>query len=220
MRDPTRQEVLDSIFQGIRKAQEDYKKAFMSHICSSYAPEYLMTVNIFQSILRLKDSCGYTYGLSLEEPVRNLAEALRGKRVGSPQGARVNGRCDLSLRDVNDKPRAVIEVKKNAWDYWEDLGRLKYLVKQGLEFGIFASCWFEQVKDNNFKEAEDKLEEEIQFLHEYILDDVGKSGGNLSIERVLSTVENLLLLGETANQNTEWKWCPVCFEISHKENQR
>lgn len=220
MRDPNRQEVLDSIIQGISKAQEDYKKAFMSHICSSYAPEYLMTVYIFRAILELKDKCDYTYGLSLEEPVHDLARSL-GIRGRYPKNARVYGYCDLSLRDVNnDKPRAMIEVKKCAWDYAEDLGRLEYFVEQGLEFGVFASCWFEEVKGNNCEEAEDRLQKEIRCIHEHIRKDIGRPGCNLVIERAISTVESLLLEGDTPDQNEKWKWCPVCFVICHKGNQQ
>ena len=135
----------------------------MSHISSIYAPEYLMTVNIFQSILRPKNECGCTYGLSLEEPICNLVEEL-GIRGRPANYARLDGNCDLSLKDIEDKPRAVIEVKKNPWDFREDVQRLAYLVKHGLKFGVFASCWSVEVGNNNHKEVEDKLEEEIQFL--------------------------------------------------------
>jgi hypothetical protein len=158
MREPTRSEVINAINQGIRKAQEDYKKAYMSHISSSYAPEYLVTVHIFQSILELKEKCNCTYGLSLEEPVYDIARSL-GARPRYPQKARVSGYCDLLLRDINEKPRAVIEAKKYAWDYWYDLSRLSYLVEKGLEFGVLASCWFEKIEDNNKEDVKARLKE-------------------------------------------------------------
>ncbi|MBA7666007.1 hypothetical protein ES703_74082 [subsurface metagenome] len=218
MRDPARLEVINSIIQGIRKAQEDYKKAYMSHICSSYAPEYLMTVYIFQSILELKEECNCTYGLSLEEPVKELATSL-GARPRYPKDARVYGYCDLLLRDINDKPRAAIEVKKYAWDYPEDLGRLAYLVEKGLEFGVFASCWFEEVKDNNHKEAEDRLKEEIQCIHEHIRKHIRRRYNKLLIERELGNIERLVLEGETLDQKEESRWCPVCFVVYRKEDQ-
>jgi len=161
MREPMRQEVLASIIQGIKHAQDDYKKAYMSHIKSNYAPEYLMTVYIFQSILELKDECGCTYGLSVEESVYDLVKELKTMRGLEtrgryPESARVYGKCDLSLRDNDSKPRVAIEVKEDAWDHGEDLKRLSTLVELGLEFGVFASYWFEEVKDNNPKEAEDR----------------------------------------------------------------
>lgn len=219
MGDPTRSEVINSVSQGIRKAQEDYKEAYMSDICSSYAPEYLMTVYIFQSILELKRKCNCTYGISLEEPVYELAKSL-GARPRYPEGARVYGYCDLLLRAINDdKPRAVIEVKKYAWDYWGDLERLAYLVEKGLEFGVFASCWFEEVKDNNRKEAEDRLKEEIQCIHEHIRNDISKRYSRLFIEREPGNIERLVLEGETLGQKEELMWCPVCFVVYRKEDQ-
>lgn len=222
MRDPTRLEVINSIIQGIRKTQEDYKKAYMSDICSSYAPEYLMTVYIFQSILELKEKCNCTYGLSLEESVYELATSL-GVRPPYPKDARVYGYCDLSLRDINNKPRAAIEVKKYAWGYPEDLGRLAYLVEKGLEFGVFASCWFEEVEDNNHKEAEDRLKEEIQCIHEHIHEhikkDVRRRYSRLLIERELGNIERLVLEGEALGQKEESMWCPVCFVVYRKEDQ-
>lgn len=220
MREPTRSEVINAVNQGIRKAQEGYKKAYMSHISSSYAPEYLMTVYIFQSILELKEKCNCTYGLRLEEPVYELARSL-GARPRYSQEARVYGHCDLSLRDIKDikeKPRAVIEVKKYAWDYPQDLPRLSYLVEKGLEFGVFASCWFEKIEDNNQKDAEDRLKEEIQCIHEHIKEYVRRRYDRLTAERQLGNIERLVLEGETLSQKEEWMWRPVCFVICPKQN--
>jgi hypothetical protein len=124
----------------------------------------------------------------------------------------------LVLWDSNDKPRVAIEVKKDAWNYYEDLIRLNRLLKRGLEFSVFASCWFEEVKDNNFKEAEDKLEEEIEFLRKYILDDNGKLGVNPSIELVHSNIDHLTIQGERSEDNEELVWRPVIFKIYSKEN--
>lgn len=217
MRDPTRPEVINSVNQGVRNAQEDYKKAYMSHICSSYAPEYLMTVYIFQSILELKEKCGCTYGLSLEEPVYELAKSL-GARPRYPKDARIYGYCDLLLRDINDKPRAALEVKKYAWDYPADLGRLAYLVEKGLEFGVFVSCWFEEVIDNNHKEVEERLKEEMQCIRDHIKEDIRGRHNELLVQAELGNIERLVLEGETSGQE-EYRWCPVCFMIYHKKSQ-
>ena len=212
MREPTLSEVINAVNQGIRKAQEDYKKGYMSHISSSYAPEYLMTVYIFQSILELKEKCNCTYGLSLEEPVYELARSL-GARPRYSQEARVYGHCDLLLRDIKEKPRAVIEIKKYAWDYPQDLPRLSYLVEKGLEFGVFASCWSEEIKDSNQKDAENRLKEEIQCIYEHIKQDVRRRCNRLVVERELGDIERLVLEGEKLSQKEEWMWCPVCFVI-------
>jgi hypothetical protein len=211
MREPTQSEIINSVNQGIIKAQEDYREAYMSNISSGYAPEYLMTVYIFQSILELKRKCNYPYGLSLEEPVYEVARAL-GVRGRFPRDARVSGYCDLLLRDIHDKPRVVIEIKKDAWDYWHDLARLAYLVSRGLEFGIFASCWFEEVKDNNRREAEDRVREEIQCIEEHISDDIRRRYSRVFMKTKFGDTERLVLEGEVA-RHEEFVWCPVCFVV-------
>jgi hypothetical protein len=218
MRDPNRPEIINSINQGIRKAQEDYRKSYMSDICSGYAPEYLMTVYIFQSLLELKQKCNYTYGLSLEEPVYDLARSLRA-RPRYPKDARIYGHCDLSLRDIHDRPKVVIEVKKYAWDYWDDVRRLAYLVKKGLEFGIFVSCWFEEAEGNNGKEAKEKLKEEIQCIYEHISNDVRRRYSGILIEKKLGAIKRLVLKGEKSGQKEESMWCPICFVVYREEDR-
>lgn len=216
MRDPNRSEIINSISQGIRKAQEDYRKAYMSDICSGYAPEHLMTVYIFQSLLELKRKCNHAYGLSLEEPVYNLTRSL-GVRPRYARDARVYGHCDLLLRDIHDKPRVAIEVKKCAWNYWDDVRRLAYLVEKGLEFGIFVSCWFEKTEHDNSKGAEDKLKEEIQCIYDHISADAKRRHSGILVERKLGAIRRLVLEGETSKQKEESMWCPVCFVVYRKE---
>lgn len=218
MRDPNRPEIINSINQGIKKAQEDYKKAYMSDLCSEYAPEYLMTVYIFKSLLELKQKCNYTYGLSLEEPVHGLARSL-GVRPRYPRDVRVYGYCDLLLRDIHGKPIVAIEVKKYAWDYWDDVRRLAYLVENGLKFGIFVSCWFETAEGNNSKEAEDRLKEEIQCIYEHISDDVKRRYSRILIEKKVGAIKRLVLEGETPGRKEESMWCPVCFVVCRKEDR-
>ena len=218
MRQPIREEVIDAIIKGINKSQADYEVAYYSDISSPYAPEYLMTVYIFQSILELKVKYDWPYTLSLEEPVRSLVKSLGAH--GRPQNRlRVRGKCDLSLRDDNDRARAVavIEVKKDAWKYEKDLGRITCLVEQGLEFGIFASCRFEEVKDGNAKEAKDRLKSEIQCIYEHMQRAIKELGYNLYVERVLGTITDWPSEGKPPDPGGKWKWCPVCFVICDKK---
>jgi hypothetical protein len=218
MRDPKRSEVISAVNDGIRKAQENYARAYMSHISSTYAPEYLTTVYIFQSILELKEKCNCTYGLSLEQPVYEVVRSLgvRGRYAGE---ARVYGDCDLLVKNIKDKPMAVVEVKKYAWDYPQDLPRLSYLVGKGLEFGIFASCWYEEIKGNDRNYAERRLNEEVQCIYEHIKEDVMRRYNGLIVERELGRVDTLVLEGETSSQKEEWRWCPVCFVIRRKRRR-
>jgi len=212
MRDPKLSEVVSAVNEGIRNAQEDYARAYMSHISSSYAPEYLMTVYIFQSILKLKEKCDCAYGVSLEQPVYEVVRSL-GVRGRYAEEARVYGHCDLLIKNIEDKPMAVIEVKKYAWDYPQDLRRLLYLVDKGLEVGIFASCWYEEVKGNDPKDAEYRLNEEVQCIYEHIKEDVMRRYDGLIVGKELGRVDTLRLEGETSSQKKEWRWCPICFII-------
>jgi len=218
MRNPKRSEVISAVNGGIRKAQENYARAYMSHISSFYAPEYLMTVYIFQSILKLREECSCTYGLALEQPVYEVVRSLnvRGRYA---EEARVYGDCDLLVKNTEDEPMAVIEVKKYAWNYPQDLPRLSYLVGKGLKFGIFASCWYEKVERNDGTDAEHRLHEEVQCIYKHINEYVMWRYDGLIVEREPGRVDTLVLEGKTSSQKKEWRWCPVCFVIRHKRRR-
>lgn len=214
MSNPSQQELLEAIDKGIRNAQRDYKKAYESDIGSNYAPEYLITVYIFQSIL---ETVG-RYGLSLEEPVLNLACLLRKASTTSHHSCgryaddlRVYGKCDLSLKKKDDKPMTVIEVKQDPWDYYSDIKRLASLVKMGLPFGIFASCHFVKVIDDNSDEADIQLEEEAKCILEEIKSDF-KRRYELDITKHLGFKNTLKLDGDSDYS----RWCSFCFVITAK----
>jgi hypothetical protein len=198
MSDPTPQEILKAIDKGIRNAQIDYLKAYQSDIQSRYAPECLMTVYIFQSILELVGG----YGLALEVPVYDIECSSYGKFHGrKPGAARSSGKCDLALQDSKGKFRVIIEVKKNAWKYDEDMKRLISLLKLDIELSVFVACLF--------KKNEEELTEEIQCLIDSIRSDYVKSGVTFSIELVPSITEPLCLEGD----NEKWVWCPVIIKL-------
>ena len=210
--EPTAEEMLDAIDQGIRNAQKDYLKAYMSDVASSYAPEYLTTVYVFQSILELIEKYGYTYGLALEHRF-----------------------CELFPRKWHRLESHEQRSKGNyAWDYHKDLKRLIFLLGLGLKFGVFASCLFEQVKDRNVEKAKADLEETIQSLEREIKADLeetiqslereikadyGKPSEKLSIKLVPYHINDkpLQFLGENSPEDDEyWVWCPVIFKIFKK----
>jgi len=207
MRDPDLPEVLKAIDMGIRNAQNDYKKSYQSDVCSSFAPEYLMTVYIFQSILELKERCGCTYGLSLEESVYKMRKTLAINGRPSKQTPPC-GKCDLSLIDLTEQPLVVIEVKKNPYDYEKDIKRLSYLVNNNLKYGVFASLLFEPVNINP-NELADRLESETENLRKKIENYVRALGYDLNVAKNLGLIEDFKL----ANDPEEYKWCPVCFVI-------
>jgi len=157
MNKSTKQKILEAIDKGIITAQDDYFKAFQSDISSNYVHEYFMTVYIFQSLLGLIND----QSLALERPFRGLFPE---KWEGLKPNEQLLGSClcDLVLWDSGDKPIVAIEVKKNAWDYYEDLiRRLSFLLNLGLEFSVFASCLYKEVNDNNLNEAKDDLKADM-----------------------------------------------------------
>ena len=213
MRNPSQQEVLDSIEKGVRKAQTDYKKASESLLC--WGPEYLITTNIFQSLLGLPgiDNC-----LCLEEKAREVEEYCRNRRPGrKPTVVDGRSRCDLVLWHVNkDEPRAVIEVKRWAKDCSNDLKRLTRLVGQELEFSVAASCLFGKVQ-NSEKDAEDKLREDVNNLLRRMEQEIRESDLGVRLAPKLPRINGVRIhvYGETSSEE-DWVWCPVCFVIYHK----
>lgn len=205
MRKTSSREVLKAIDQGIRNAQMDYLTSYESYISSTFAPEYLITVYIYQSLLKLIQG----YGLGLEVSVHELEELSHKKlSVNDAQRLRKNGYCDLLLRNLNDTPRVVIEVKKTAWEYYGDFERLKGLLSLGLEFSVFATCLF--------KETKDELKDELLCLQKEIEEYNEKSGDNHLIELEPSEISHLQLKGAKPDEDEERYWRPVVFKISNK----
>jgi hypothetical protein len=216
MQSPSQQEVIDSVQQGIRKAQRNYKKASESLLC--WGPEYLITTNIFQSLLRLPrmDNC-----LCLEEQARELEKYCRNRRSGrKPRVVDGRTRCDLVLWHVSkDEPIAVIEVKRWAKDCSNDLKRLVRLVSQGLKFAVAASCLFEEVRNISKRDAESKLRELLSNLCRRMGQEISESGVGIRFAPKSPRVNMLSIQDEMGNRQ-KWVWCPVCFVIYHKKNQR
>jgi len=226
MRDPTRQRVLGSIDEGIRKAQKDYKEAAWTPLC--HGPEYLITVSIFYSLLNLteKDS------LTLEDKPKELLKYLkekpqRGRPRSVPPGMRLNGRADICLWHIGEnRPRAIIEVKRCAEDWInnkKDIDRVAGLLcgkeYRKFEFGILASCIHRVVKNNNGNELERKIHDKLGHVLQVIeekLDDYGQLG--VKLER--SSIKPLNLKCENAGDSENWIWQPVVFKIYHKRNRR
>jgi len=218
MRNPTRPEVVEAIFQGVKNVQYDYKRAYESHISNSeYSPEYLMNVYIFKSILEIKEKIGCPYGIAIEQPIRKIVEALPKIRGSYSKQIRKGGKCDLVLWDVNceKKPISVIEVKENAWKFSSDVKRLARLIQRNLEYGILTSCKFEKFEGDGLVEAEKNLNEELRCIYKYIKKDVKRIGDNLEVKIELDTLEVMQLEGD----EEKWVWCPVCYVIYDKNNQ-
>ena len=213
MSEPTQQEVINAINQGIINAQTDYNKANNSDIISEYCPEYYLTVYIFQSLLKLKKEYEQEFWLSVEESAFTMKNGL--KIPGRPFHLISSGRkCDVALKDSNDCPLVVIEVKKNPFEYQENIERLSYLASRGLKYGVFASCLFLEVENTNFEGAKDKLEGITEDISSHIKNLTKEWKYDLLVEKHAGEIQDFL------EESKIYKWCPVCYVICDKTNRR
>jgi hypothetical protein len=125
----------------------------------------------------------------------------------------------LVLWDSKGRLRTAVEVKKDGWNCYEDLVRLTRLLNRGLEFSVIASCRFEDVKGNNVKAAEDRLEIEIQAMKKGISDDNEMSGLDATIELVESNIVPLTIKGKRPEDDEKSVWRPIIFKICREENR-
>jgi len=222
MRDPTEHKILGAIDKGIRNAQKDYKDEAWTALCQG--PEYLITVSIFYALLDLtkEDS------LTLENRIDDLLEYLKGKpRRGRPPSVpRRRGRADICLwHKGEDRPRAIIEVKRCAEDWRKDtkdtdIDRIAKLLRYNkFEFGILASCIHKVVKDHNRNKLKRQINDELEGLRQYI---EKKLDSQLSVKLVPSSFDALSLKDEyPGGEGTDnWIWRPVVFKIYRKRNRQ
>jgi hypothetical protein len=225
MRDPTKQQVLDAIDRGIRKAQDDYKDAAWSPL--SEGPEYLLTVDIFHSLLSLtkKDS------LTLENRPIELLEWLKKRpRPGRPQSVpRGTGRIDICLwHKGENRPRVPIEVKRCVGDWTKyardtDIDRIaKLLLAETVhkfEFGILASCIHHVARGTNRNQLEQEINADLKSLRQAIEE---KLDARLAIKLEPSDFEPLPLKDKywEDEHSRNWTWRPVVFRIYHKRARK
>jgi len=224
-RDPTECQVLKAIDEGIRNAQEDYKNAAWTPL--RQGPEYLITVSIFYSLLDLtkKDS------LTLENRPNDLLEYLKWKpRRGRPRSVpRRSGHVDICLwHKGEDRPRAIIEVKRRAENWIKDtkdtdIDRIANLLCDNsawkFKFGILASCIHKVVKDHNKNKLKRQINDNLEGLRQDIEE---KLNGQLSVKLVPSSFKSLPLKDEyqEGEDVDNWIWRPVVFKIYRKRNRQ
>jgi len=216
---PKRQEVLESVVKGIRRAQKDYKKASESLLCGG--PEYLITVNIFQSLLRIE---ALENSIVLEMKASEVSEVkIRGPKL---QNSRVGNlcRCDIVLWSGINKRRAIIEVKRYAQDCLKDLRRVLELLRgtPSMYYAVLTGCVQKEVKNGNVLETKREIVKELGTL----LKDIrkrAKHNGYLEVKLIPENVTMKINRLETEGDNEEikdWVWRPVCFVILNKKNKR
>lgn len=156
--------VIDAILNGIEDAEKAYEQ-WSGGASLAFTAEHLINAFIAKSIMQVsgakfitvEDSCKYA-----------IEKACIGRKGKIAKATRANGRIDLLLWWAKDKPRAVIEVKNNVYNYKgqcaADIDRIARLLLIGaensLQFGIFA--FYSSVDDGKVKTATEKLEHRYQ----------------------------------------------------------
>ena len=153
------QQIEEAVVQGIECAQKKYLNWALLTLSS--APEYFITMNVAEQIMAL-DGAKY---LTLEYNAKyTLEDAGAMKRGRLPKDLRADGRVDIVLWYGKDEPRAIIEIKKFAYDSKQnekDFLRIKKMlqynpINSSLQFGIFA--YYDEAEDGIRKTAHQTLE--------------------------------------------------------------
>jgi hypothetical protein len=220
MQKPRQQKILNLIVKGIRNAQDIYTEGSKSLIC--WGHEYLITTNIFQSLLSLRTLAD---SLSLEEKVSDIEKYKRDRRGRKPACVCGRSRCDLVIwHTTKDAPRAIIEVKRWAEDCFTDIDdRLTYLTDKvkDLKFSVAASCLFEKV--DNGGNADDRLRKKVKQVYQKVQDSHSLRKRNLGVrmEPPSPQIETITIrVDDKAESKEDWVWCPICFVIYRKKNRR
>jgi len=199
--------VISRIQKAIVAAQDDYKMSAEDLLCN--APEYLLTVYIYQDIISLR-SRKY---LTLEEKPKTIYDLLEIKKRGKkPKELRYHGRCDLVLWYSSGDPRAVIEVKRNHGNYLADIKRLSTLLKAdlGLEFSVFACCIQRKRNKRGDNYTRRSIESSIEVMRQKVQNEVGKE---IAVEIANHSIKKLDLGLEWEESERIRLWRPICFVL-------
>ena len=202
MSQPSQNQIIDAIEQGMKKAQRDSIK--YSNRFAFQAPEYLSSVYVYQRLGKLYSQDW----LSFETKSKDV-DALRILRPPGrkPNAVKGNGRCDLVLWNTRtNRPRAVVEFKKRTANASNDLKRLSFLVGEGgLDFAISASFGYERVAARGTKQLP------IREQTNNVVSDLKKTRPRVSATPMLPPSISQRIDPEGNGKVQQWMWCPVCI---------
>ena len=211
----TKDKALELVDKAIRKSMKDYDKA--SGVPVWEGPEYLMTVNIFQSIFIFSEKANC---LTLEIGSNNIREHMdpNKRKWRKPKSdERINGRCDICLWHPNtNTPRAIIEVKKKAQYSIKDLERVAGLVEDGLDFGVLCGCiWQEYPDGSKRKSIKKELEDSINDLYDKIEKSVScHKKVKLTSKGRKPDIKKVYFDDYEPKKERKYLWTPFCCWIS------
>ena len=203
-------QIIYAIQEGAKEAQKNYNDASSSLLFA--APEYFMTVHIFQSIFKvtLPDS------LTLEHGIRDLLKTNppRGRKIKELSGG---AKLDIILWYPNTgKVRGFIEVKKHASDCEEDIRRICYMLKNDGRFGVSISGIYQQYSSTgspNRQDAENTLISKLGQIEINVRHIINNHPG-YTLELLHDEIAEIPLEPEN---DKSWIWRPVCFVVEPKE---
>jgi hypothetical protein len=167
-------QITKAILDGFNNAEKAYREWSGGWTLGSSA-EHVVYVFIAEAICKIPGS----KILKIEQSCKDVVEAACGSRRGKlAESVRIKGHIDIVLSWANDKPRAIIEIKNNVYNYEgqckPDIERIKALLNMRdttLSFGIFA---FYSSETNGRETAKEKLEKRFNSIKSRINDDYGK----------------------------------------------
>jgi hypothetical protein len=205
MNEPSPTLVTSSIVEGIKNAQNEISTASKGLLC--WAPEYLMTVNIFQSLSRIK---ALQNNLVLETGLNDGGVKSPGRKLKNSRTGQLC-RCDMVVWS-DDRRRAVIEVKRHAWKCQQDVARILQLFKEfpDINYGVLAACVHKELKNTDELMLRNKIVNDLEIISQNIRQKVK------NVEIFPRNVKKQIypVYAEDGNgEGRTYLWRPVCFVI-------
>ncbi|MDD4859055.1 MAG: hypothetical protein PHR56_02495 [Dehalococcoidales bacterium] len=168
--------IIEAILSGIEDAQKQYKK-WSGGEWLAYTAEHVITGFVAKRIweipgpkyLEIEPKCGETIKQSCVKRRGGLAQALR-----------PDGHVDMCLWWAKSDPRAIIEIKHNAYSYVvqcdKDIQRIDSSLKRNttLSFGIFAFYSSADDSKNGKIKAKVRLNKRFDTIESRIIEKYGK----------------------------------------------
>lgn len=136
-----RDEVINSALNGMKLAAEGWSN--MHGTFANQAPEYWFTVMAAQEINKKLKQLSDNFWLGLEVSVKELRIASKPGKLGRPKkSTRENGRADIVVSRLSEKPAIVIEVKSPVYSYYQikdDIDRVCNLISDN-QNSLSAGC--------------------------------------------------------------------------------
>jgi len=172
----SQERITEAILDGINNAEEAYEQWSGRNILGSSA-EHVVYVFIAKAIWEIPGS----KIIKIEQRCKDVIKEACGNRRGKlAQATRSEGHIDILLSWAKDKPRAIIEIKNNVYNYAgqcdADIKRITTLLLipgTTLQFGIFA--FYSSADDGKIKTARKKLENRYYSIKSRIEAAYGKS---------------------------------------------